>query len=380
MRPSGQRLVWVVVTAGLIAGLLALDVSRGGPASELSRCNLALSRSADPAADVLVIGSSRMGTAIDPIAMEKMFAEEPLLNRPTVERIALGRSPLRANLALLENYLGGRGDPAVIVFEVSFLSDRTVDRIDQLGSGLSADAFLFRRDVNLIRYRQLLTAPAVAMPFSEAETAVNRLRYALRGTVLRNGALVYQLAREPAASFSLEDCDVDTWTREPTWPDDFAFSWDETSESATPTERIEALRADINLRAPGRELHRWQVGAAIDRRYPYDLDQPYRSGELALLDRVVEHAAERRIPVVLLPLPVSGSRVSTEDIEFFNVRFGGDANVYDLYGATEVDLSTYWYDDAHLRVRTAGELTTALLAQRLTDGPLNTAGLGQSTE
>jgi len=362
-----QRLVWLMATAGLVAGLLALDAFRGGPATPLSRCNLALSRSAAAPADVLVVGSSRTGTAIDPVAMQGMLGAEPGLDEPTVERLALGSSPLRANVALLENYLAGRGDPEVIVFEISFLTDRGIDRIDELDSGLSADAVLFRRDVNLMRYHQLLTTPAVAMPFTENETAVNRLRYALRGTVLRTGALVYQLAREPTARFSVDDCDPEAWTREPSWPDDFAFSWGTTDDAGRPAEHVEALRADAAAGAAAGELEEWQVGVPTERRYPYDVDEPYRAGEMALLDRAVGLAAERDIPVVLLPLAVYGSRAGAEDVASLEARFGGDAQVYDVYGATGVDLSTFWYDDAHLEVAVAGELTTALLAQHLVD-------------
>jgi hypothetical protein len=370
MTPLASRLAWIVATAGLVVGLLALDALRGGPVSPLTRCNLALSRSTEAPADVLVLGSSRTGTAIDPATMQAMLGAEPDLGQPTVERMALGRSPLRANLALLENYLAGRGEPEVIVLELSFLTERTVDRIDDLGSGLAAEAFLFRRDVNLMRYRQILAMPAVAMPRTEPETAVNRWRYALRGAVLRSGALLYQFGREPSARFTLDGCDVETWTREPTWPPDFAFSWGEIADIGRPAGHIERLRAELAGGGTIRTARHPETGPPTDRRYRYHLDQPYRAGELILLDRAVALAADRGIPVVLLPLPVSGSRPDPDELATLEARFAGTAQVYDLYGAAGVDLSTSWYDDAHLEVRTAGQLTTALLAQHLADGAL----------
>lgn len=374
MTARAQRLAWIVVTAGLLAALLALDAHRGGPATPLSRCNLALTRSSDVAADVLVVGSSRTGTVIDPVAMESMIGAEPGFERPTIERIALARNPLRPNVALLENYLALRGRPKIIIFEITFLTARTIERIDDLTSGLAAEAFLFRRDVNLMRYHQILTMPSVAMPYTEQETVVNRLRYALRGTVLRSGALAYQLAHEPGNRFSIDDCDVETWTRESTWPTGFAFSWNETDEIGRPADRIESLLAELAAGAATRTLRDWQVGVPTDLVYPYDFDEPYRAGELALLDQAVGLAAARGIPVVLLPLPVYGSRPSIDDLTSLEARFGDDALVYDVYGAAGVDLSRYWYDDAHLEVRTAGELTTALVAQHLIDGALSGAG------
>jgi hypothetical protein len=272
MTASRQRLAWVIVTFGLLAGLIGLDSWRGGPASTLSRCNLALSRSSGAPADVLVVGSSRLGTAVDPVALEAMLGAEPGSGGPTAERLALGRSPLRANVALVENYLTNRGDPAVIVLELSFLTGRTVDRLATVDPGLPADAFLFRRDLNLMGYRQIMTMPAVAMPFTERETAGNRLRYAMRGAVSRSGALTYQFARRPLTGFSLEGCDRQAWTREPNWPGDFAFAWDESDRTGRPMERIEALRAEAARGAAGRPQG-WQVGTAIDRSAPYDLGQ-----------------------------------------------------------------------------------------------------------
>ena len=379
MTAGRQRLAWLIVTTGLLAGLLALDTSRSGPASPLSRCNLALSRSTTTAADVLVVGSSRTGTAIDPVALQEMLGAEPGLDQPTVERLALGRSPLRANVTLVENYLAGRGAPLVIVLEISFLTERSIDRINDLGTGTTAEAFLFRRDVNLMRYHQLLTALAVAMPFTEQETAVNRWRYALRGTVLRTGALLYQLGREPTTRLSLDGCDAETWTREPTWPVGFAFSWDEAGETGRPGERIDSLRAEAAAGAAIGELQEWQVGVPTHRSYPYNVDEPYRAGEMALLDRAVGLAAERGIPVVLLPLPDYGSRLSPSDGASLEARYSGNVRVYDIYGATGVDLATYWYDDAHLEVAIAGQLTTALLAQYLVDGALSGATPARSS-
>lgn len=365
-RASVERLAWLVATAGLLAGLLWLDGARGGPASELSRCNLGLTRSSEPAADVLVVGSSRTGAAIDPVAMADMLAAAGV-DGASVDRIALGRNPLRANVGLLDNYLSNRGTPSLIAFEISFLTDRSVGRIDDLGSGDSADAFLYRRDVNLLDYDQIATAPAVARPFTESESALNRARFALEGLITRSGALVYQLASEPGTDFSAEHCEKDDWTRQPEWPADFAFSWDDASAVGPPADRIESLRAAIAAEAPGRELRPWQRQVATGQRYPYDVDAPYRTGEMRLLAEAVEQASDHGVPVVLLPMTLYGTAPDPEDVRALEERFEGQAVVFDIYDAAGVDLSTYWYDDAHLEVGIAGELTTALLAQYILD-------------
>ena len=138
-----HRGLWLAATAGLVFALLWLDLHRGGPASMLSRCNLLLSRSETPAADVLIVGSSRSGTALDPIAMQEMLSHSFAGASPTVERFAMGHNPLRASLALLENYLEGRGAPQVIVLEIMFLTRRSVDRLAQHDLAVSPEHTFF---------------------------------------------------------------------------------------------------------------------------------------------------------------------------------------------------------------------------------------------
>ena len=365
MSQQAPRVLWLLCTVALVGSLLWLDSTRGGPATELSQCNLALTRSAEPAADVLVLGSSRTGVAIDPVAMEAML-QSAGIGEPTVERVALARNPLRANVAMLDNYLSNRGTPKLIVFEISFLTDRSVKRIDALRSGVSADEFLYRRDVNLLDYGQIASTPAVARPFTESESAINRARFGLGGLITRTGALTYQAAQAPLTNFDAQACDKQAWTRESEWPADFAFSWDDATEVGAPEERVATLRAQIEEDGPGRELQPWQE-ETVERRYPYDVDEPYRAGEMELLGQAVAQAAEHGVPVVLIPMTLYGTTPDPGDLREFDQRFEGDAVVYDLYGAIDVDLSTYWYDDAHLLVGDATELATAVLAQYLLD-------------
>jgi hypothetical protein len=358
-----QRGLWLAFTAVLVAGLLRLDQVRGGPASTLSRCNLSLSRSHEPPADILIVGSSRTGTALDPVAMQQMLRHSAE-GAPTVDRIALGHNPARASLGLLDNYLERRGTPRVLVLELMFQTDRTVDRLGQRGLAISPEQYIFRRDLNLLRFSQIMTLPAVAMPASESEGVINRWRFRLRGVVLRAGALVYEFVRHPLGTWSVQACDRDDWTREPEWPAGFAFGYGEADAYAPPAKIIETMEARMSAAASDKALAPWQRESEVGE-YPYDFSAPYREGEMALLRATVELAASRNVPVVLLPLPLYGYTLDSDELGALADELPGRPEVIDLYGRVRVDLDKFWYDDGHIEPYPAGMLTTAILAQHL---------------
>ena len=361
------RLLWLSAVAALVIALGWLDRHRGGPATMLSRCNLLLSRSEAPAADILIVGSSRTGAALDPIAMQQMLAHALPSAAPTVERIALGESPLRASLALLENYLVHRGTPQVIALEVMFMTERSVNRLAQRGIAGPPEQYVFRRDINLMTFEQILRLPSVAMPFSEDEGSVNRWRFRLRGIVLRAGALAYQFLRQPADSWQLAACDQAAFTREPTWPADFAFSYGDSAVDAAPSKMIETLEIIMSERAADRTLKDWQAGVPKFRSYPYDFEAAYRAGEVEILKSMLNMAARRGVPVVLLPLPLYGYTPAARDLRTLTDWIPEQTHIFDLYGQVRADLDKFWYDDGHIEVYPAGALTTAILAQHLLD-------------
>jgi hypothetical protein len=365
-----NRALWLAATAALVLGLLWLDQHRGGPASALSRCNLSLSRSGVPPADVLIIGGSRSGAALDPIAMQGMLAYTFADARPKVERIALGHNPLRASHALLENYLQTRGTPRVIVLEVMFMTQRSINRLAKRGLSLPPERYIFRRDLNLMTFGQILSLPSVAMPFTEGEGPINRWQFRLRGAVLRAGALAYQFVRRPTESWRRRACDRDAWIREPEWPEDFAFSYGDFRPDGPPGKVIEALEAVMADIASDRELKPWQAGVRQGQRYPYDIGTPYREGEIAILRSMLETASRYGIPVVLLPLPLYGYTAGADDLKLLADMLPGRGHVFDLYGHVRADLDKFWYDDGHIEVYPAGALTTAILAQHVLDSGL----------
>lgn len=335
----------------------------------MSRCNLANTRIEEPAADVLIMGSSRTGVALDHLSMTEMF--EAAGSDLTADRVVITSNPLRTHVGLLENYISNRGAPDVLAFEISFLVERTLDRIDARGSiGLPEDV-IYRRDINLLTYGQILeTSAAVARPFTEEESPSGRARLIAEGFARRSGALIYELAAPSEQGFTLEGCTRETVTREPGWPEALAFTWNDVAEPVAPAEHTEQAQEQITAE-PDSELAEWQTEVANQGEfYNYDTLDPRRQGELLLLDEIVAIAEEHDIPVLLLPLNTFGTIVDPSDIEAFTERYASTSNevsVFDLYTETGVDLTPYWFDDAHLSVGPATELTTAVMAQHVLD-------------
>lgn len=364
---TGLHLARGVALAGctaLIAGLLWLDQHRGGPANAMARCNLLLSRVNEPAAEVLLVGSSRSGVALDPVAMEQVLSAE-LRDTVRVDRLSLGNNPLRAMNALMENYLEARGAPRIVVLEIMFMTERSIGRLAERGLALAPEDYLYRRDVNLLDFEQLLAQPAVAMPFTTDESAFNLWSQRLRGVVLRAGALIYQAARDPMQEWNLSACARETWTREVVWPSDFAFSYGEFKPDIELAGLIEALESEVAQHAGVHPLQDWQSNIPGGAAYPYDFESAYRRGEVSILESMINHALEYGSEVVLLPLPLYAYGLDGAELRDFVSRFGDKTRLFDLYGAVRADFAPLWYDDAHVERSPVGNLTTALMAKRL---------------
>ena len=364
---TGLQLTRGVALAGcavLIAGLLWLDRNRGGPANAMARCNLLLSRVNEPAADVLVVGSSRSGVALDPVVMERLLTAE-LRDTVRVDRLSFGNNPLRAMSGLMENYLETRGSPGIVVLEIMFMTERSLDRLAERGLALAPEDYLYRRDVNLLDFEQLLAQPAVAMPFTTGESVFNLWSQRLRGVVLRAGALIYQAARDPMQAWNLSDCARDAWTREDVWPSDFAFSYGEFEPDIELAGLVEALEAEVVRQAEARELQDRQSNIPEGTAYPYDFEAAYRRGEVGILESMIRLALDHDSEVVLLPLPLYAYELDRTELLDFVSRFGDKVQLFDLYGAVHADFDTLWYDDAHVELSPVGSLTTALMVKRL---------------
>ena len=336
----------------------------------MARCNLLLSRAGESAADVLIAGSSRTGVALDPVAMRRMLSAE--LGRPVrVDRLSMGHNPMRAMSGLLENYLEARGSPRIVVLEIMFMTQRSVDRLARRGLALGPEDYIYRRDVNLLDFRQLLSQPSVAMPFTAGESVFDLWSHRLRGVLLRTGALIYQALRDPERLWvwALSACGREDWIREARWPTDFLFSYGEFEPNTELNGLIEALENDVAREARQRELQAWQTKSPQGIHYPYEFDAPYRRGEVRLLHSMIASVLDRGAEVVLLPLPLYGYALDRAELSGLHARYGRRVGLFDLYGAVGVDFAPLWYDDAHVQFSPVGKLTTALMARHLLRSP-----------
>lgn len=330
----------------------------------MARCNLLLSRASEPAADVLLVGSSRSGVALDPVVMERLLTAE-FQGTVRVDRLSFGHNPLRAMSGLMESYLEARGSPGIVVLEIMFMTERSIDRLAGRGLALAPEDYLYRRDVNLLDFEQLLTQPAVAMSFTTGESVFNLWSQRLRGVVLRVGALIYQTLRDPMLEWNLSGCTHEAWTRESVWPPDFAFSYGEFEPDIELAGLVEALEAEVARQAETQELQDWQSNIPEGSVYPYDFEAAWRRGEIAILESMIRDALGHDSEVVLLPLPLYGYRIDRTELLEFTSRFGDKVHLFDLYGAVRADFDPLWYDDAHVELSPVGRLTTALMVQRL---------------
>lgn len=367
-RGLATSLIGLIATSALLLGLLWLDQKRGGPATLLSRCNLLLTRSHMPSADVLVVGSSRTGTAIDPVAMQSMLTTSSSGAEHTVERLAIVKNPLRLTYPLVENYLTNRGIPQVIVLELMFQTKRSFDRLLQQQPGIQPEHYLYRRDLNLMTFRQILNIPSIAMPFTEKEGWLNLWHLRLRGVVLRTGALAYQFLQNPFGDWRLDHCDHNAWKYENPGISEFAFILGDADASQPPPDvAIKSLKLKMIDQASGRTKEPWQIRRPTALHYPYNFESTYRQGEVELLMSVLNLADRHNIKIVLLPLTLYGYIMEKRDHDYLQHLPVANLHVFDLYRHTPSELEKFWFDDAHIETDIAGELTTALLAKYLLD-------------
>jgi hypothetical protein len=364
---SNRRAKSMIALVGLafLLGFIAwLDSARGGPATALSRCNLALARAEMPAADVLLIGSSRSGVAFDPVAIQNVLQHETGRDL-SVERIAIGNITLRVSEALFETYLQRRGAPKILVLEATFMTPRTVKRLASAARGQPSEHYLLARDLNLMTFAQLMGQPAVAMPYTEPETTLEKWRLRLRGVISRAGALVYLFAKSPVDGWSASDCSRTDFTREPTWPEDFSFAFGDYHIEGGLSHRIAALRVELELGARFKTLQAWQVDQPEDGTYPYDFEATYRQGELTYFLEIVRHAQTSGASVLVLPMPLYGYEIDPRDVKSLETVLPPVVEIIDIYDMIGADFSTFWYDDAHIQQSPTGVLTSALLSERL---------------
>ena len=305
-----------------------------------------------------------MGVALDPLAMERILTAE-LGRRVRVDRLSLGHNPLRAMSALLENYLDARGPPKVVALEIMFMTERSIKRLAQRDLALAPEDYIYLRDVNILRFQQLLSQTSVAMPFTKSESVLTLWNQRLKGLVLRSGALVYQALREPRQEWNLTACTREDWKREAAWPSDFAFSYGEFEPDSDLASLIEVLEMEVAQEASAHTLEQWQSNFPANIVYPYEFKAHHRRGEVSILVSMIERILDQGAEVILLPLSLYGYELDHADLLDFRSRFSQKTHLFDLYGQVAANFDSLWYDDAHVERSPVGKLTTALMARRL---------------
>lgn len=365
MKP--RVLIALLTVVSLSAFLIVLDNTRAGPVTDLEKCAILLSLSPENAAEVLVIGSSRTGVAIDPVAMQDMLRQDHAGHAPSVERIAIPVSPLRPSAALLENYIRNRGIPEVVIYEPAFLSRRSVRNLEDNHGKKNAEQYIFTRDMSILDYRQILSQPSVAMPFSNNENIFFRIHLVIRGILIRSGMLIYEFFHRPLRAWDISDCDEEDWRQGGmVWPDDFQFSYASSRHSVTSAEVLSAMTNSLKQQSLLRPLADWQaVHNGEDVFYSYDFESDYRAGELRIFETVVKLAKENDIDLIVQPLTLYGTPISEQDRSYLQ-GLGDNIFLFDLYAEAGGILDRFWYNPAHVLPDPAGIYTTALTANYIT--------------
>ena len=350
--------------------LLVLDKTRAGPLTDLEKCSFLLSISSTKPADVLVVGSSRMAVAIDPVAMQDMLKADASDRSPGVERIAIPINPLRPTVALLERYIENRGAPKVVIYEPSFLSQRSVRNLEDNHGKKDAERYIFTRDMSFLSYGQILKLPGVAMPFSMNENIFVQIQLIIRGFLIRSGMLVYEFFHRPFRSWKLASCNAEHWRKGGmVWPDDFEFSYAHSRHATTSDEALKSLASSLVEESKSRSLASWQAAIENNNYYSYDFESGYREGEIKFFKKVIELAKEYDIHLVILPLTLYGKPVQDKDKAYL-ASLGENIYLYDLYAESGNILDRFWYNPAHILPDPAGIYTTALLANYITSNEL----------
>lgn len=344
-----------------------LDNSRAGPVSDLEKCSILLAKTSRKAAEVLVIGSSRIGVAIDPIAMQDLLRVDSPDLIPSVERIAIPINPLRPATALLETYIKNRGAPEVVIFEPAFLSQRSVKNLEENHGKKDAEQYIFTRDMGILNYRQILNLPSVAMPYSRKESIFIRLHLVIRGILIRSGMLLYEFFHRPFREWDLASCGDYEWRKGGmAWPDDFQFSYSHSRHSRASGEVVESMKNSMKQKALSRLLKNWQKkGSEVDNYYAFDFESNYRAGEVKIFEDAVKLAKENEINLIIQPLPLFGTTIHEKDKSYLR-GLGDHVFFYDLYAEAGSILDTFWYNPSHILPESAGIYTTALMANYIT--------------
>lgn len=345
--PLLVRVAWLCVVAAIPAALAWANRHAGGVVPAEVSCAFAASRTDDPPADVVLFGSSRTGTALDPRAIEGMLNARADTSPVTVDRLNITGPDMLATMSLLERYLESRGAPRVVVAEVMLkLKQR---KRPPRRSLYGRRHFSLLPYEHLFRYRDLVHDGDPGL-----DAGLAKFHYAYARTV----ALVHGLARDPLGRhWDSSRCSAGDRTRNGVW------SLGQRDHLAPPARQI-ALERDYLAGLPRITDNRdWSWGANGPEIADYDIHADDRVPAVAMMRQLVDRGREHGFEVVFVPLVNYASTVADEDRRFF-LSLGGNVHWADLYAEAGDILEANWRDPLHVHTR-ASTLVSAYLARAL---------------
>jgi hypothetical protein len=291
----------VLLLAIIVPSLRVLSTASGLPTWDRNLCQMSLIRSGEQPSDVVFLGSSRTGAAIDVERFEQTFGGD----LQTAEKVVftLG-SELDRNLAY-RTYVEHRGVPRVLAVELSF--ERYTDRVIDQGSlyrTTSRSETLFEARA----YRQMLASLRSRGDAPLADTYMRSAWSTPGGFFFRRLGIGFDFAmRDP--SLALDPSDTCAWPNDPR----------EGSWIVGNSEPYDEAKAKI----PQQEkLDRWTRNSG--RMRPLDLDDPYTEQEMVLLNDLVEQAhADGVESVFVYYLPSYAERADSIDLDAVSGRLPG---------------------------------------------------------
>ena len=346
-RSLASRIAWLGVVIAVPAVLAWANQHAGGVVPAEVSCAFAATRISEPPADIVIFGSSRTGTALDPRAIEGMLNARDDGNPVRVDRLNITGPDNLASVSMLERYLETRGAPKVVVAEVML---KLKQRKRPPRRGLYG-----RRHYSLLPYGDLGRYHELVYNDEDGHRSLLlNLKYAYSRTV----ALLHGLVRDPLGrNWDLQYCTEGDRTRDGVW------SMAEQSQLHPPMEQIAIERSRLTALERVTDNTDWIWGADGPEIADYDIHARDRIPEIAMKRYLVEFAAKHEMEVVFVPLVNYASTVAPEDRAFFE-SLGDNVHWVDLYARAGDILEPNWRDPLHVHTR-ASTLVSAYLAQAL---------------
>lgn len=343
IRPGLARRVVAPVAVLAVIVVASNNVLGSTSLADLDRqlCQTALAKADEAPADIVLLGSSRTGAAIDPIAIENGFGG----TLETADKIVLTLGSEFDRNLLYRMYAEHRGPPRVLAIESSF--ERRPDRIAEQGTVLGPTGrtmTLFGSNL----FGDLMGSLRAEGKVSLTDVYVrSELPSVPSYTFDRLGIGVDQALRNPAVAVSpIDECSWSDAPRPGRWVDGAAETYVEQA-----------------AKKPGKKKQARWIERLADSR-AFDLSDPWTEQEMALLTDLVATAYDDGVETVILYyLPSFQEDPGVIDLDAIQARIPGLV-IFD--GRTTLDdsarpkLQFQYHDRNHVNRFAAHEISVAI--------------------